>query len=134
MKKPKISAYYSHEEIGMYKNQTINELAEKYITNEDDKVFGDLLTKLSSLIDSQLAKNYSSMKSFWEDMKQDVLLKLWENRRGLYLIKSKNLSQYFYRRIQDGLNRSCAQIKRQYDSFHSNVIPFEDSKHRANIQ
>jgi len=118
----------------MYQNQTINELIKEYIANEDDKVFEDLLTELSSLIDSQLAKNYSSMKSFWEDMKQGVLLKLWENRRNLYLIKSKNLSQYFYRNIQRWLNRSCAQIRRQYDSFHSNVIPFEDSKHRANIQ
>lgn len=110
----------------MYQNQLINGLTEKYITKEDDKIFEDLLTELSILIDSQLAKKYSSMKSFWEDMKQDVLLKLWENRQGLHLVKSTNLSQYFYRRIQDWLNRSCARIKRQYDSFRPDTISLEE--------
>lgn len=110
----------------MYQNQAINGLAERFITKEDDQIFESLLTELSSLIDSQLAKKYSSMKSFWEDMKQDVLLKLWENRRGLHSIKSENLSQYFYRNIQRYLYRSCTRIKRQYDCFNPKAISLED--------
>lgn len=65
----------------MYKNDTINELAREYIKNRNDKIFEELLlTELSALIDSQLAQRYSSIKSFWGDMKQDVFEIMGEQR------------------------------------------------------
>ena len=102
----------------MYNNETIDALAREYVESKNDKVFERLLLdELSNLIDFQLAKHYSSVESSWEDMKQDVFLKLWANRENLAAIRTKKLSQYFYRRIQDWLNRSCNQMKK-----HDEVI------------
>ena len=111
-----------------YEQKIINELAKKYKKTESDIIFEELLIKLIPLIRIQLGRQYSSMKGqgFWDDMQQDVLLKIWENRKSLKNSLTKNPYQYFYRRIQDYLNRSCGRIVGQYDSFNPNMISTED--------
>ena len=90
-----------------------------------------LLTTISGAIDHQLLIHYSSRKSFWEDMKQDVFLKLWENKKTIIETANQYSTgpmqmRYFSGIIRKLLNRSCRRINSQYDCFNPNVVQAGD--------
>ena len=85
--------------------ERINQLAQEYVETSDDSVFERLmLEELEPMIGVQLGKNYISMKGFWEDMRQEVLLYLWKNRESVKTTKSRNCYRFYYQRIRQTLN------------------------------
>ena len=119
----------------MYQKEEVERLAGEYVETGDEQVFEALIKALEPLIDVQLGKNYSSLKEFWDDLRQEVLLKLHKNRGGLSVTKSKSLCAYFYQRIRGCLWRAAQKlqgkykdkkIKMGYDVLNPEVIQFED--------
>ena len=64
---------YSKEKIGLLFNQ--------YVDNGDDKTFGELMEAIDPIIDIVL-KKYKKKERHFEDVKQDVKMKLWKNQRN----------------------------------------------------
>ena len=64
----------------MYDIQLINELAEKYVKTSDETVFEALIEALVPVIDAQLKKSYQSLEEYWDDMRQEICLKLLETK------------------------------------------------------
>lgn len=114
----------------MYDQKLINKLAKEYLETKNNQIFGKLLQAIIPVIDTQLAKNYSATREFWDDFRQDVLLKLWQNQENWQAIISieRNPFQFFYDRIRMWLNRSCAKAKRIYDSLNPDAISIEDEE------
>ena len=119
----------------MYQKEEIERLAKKYVETQEEEVFEALIKALIPLIDAQLGKNYSRLKQFWDDLRQEVLLKLHKNRGGLSTTKSINFCTHFYRRIRVHLWRAAQQlqgkrkdkkIKMGYDGLSSEVTYLED--------
>lgn len=98
----------------MYRISKIEQLAQLYVKTEDDGIFGDLLRALIPLIDMQLNERYSSLRAYWEDMSQEVLLKLWKNRNGLMFTTSKKLGRFLDLQIRYNLFRAAKKIKTNY--------------------
>ena len=101
--------------------ESINNLTREFIKSENNEIFEKLLIGIVPMINIQLRKNYSSIKEFWDDMRQDVFLKVWENRKNIKNSSTENPYQYFYGRIRKFLERSCKRIKYQYDMFNPNI-------------
>ena len=95
----------------MYDKELIECLGSKYRNTGQDVDFEVLLEAVHPLIDTQLGRQYSSMKHEWEDMKQEVLLKLWKNRTGLCFTKTELCSRFFYEQIRYNLNRAAEKIQ-----------------------
>lgn len=119
----------------MYQKEEVERLAKKYVETGDEQVFEELIKALEPLINVQLGKNYSSLKEFWDDLRQEVLLRIWKNRGGLFTTKSRSLYQYLYNRIRDYLSqttdiiqgrRKKKKIKMGYDRQNLDVDYFED--------
>jgi len=110
----------------MYQKEEIEQLAKKYVETQEEEVFEALIKALESLINVQLGKNYSSLKQFWGDLRQEVLLKLYKNRGGLSTTRSKSLYQFLYQRIRRDLFRACKKLKKQYDALNQDVTYFDD--------
>jgi len=98
----------------MYQIEEIEHLAQQYVGSESDEVFEGLINALIPLIDMQSARKYPDLKEYWDDMKQEVLLKLWKNRRGLLFTTDKKLYRFLYRRIFRDLFRAVKRIKKDY--------------------
>ena len=110
----------------MYQKEEIERLAKKYVETQEEEVFEVLIKALESLINVQLGKNYSSLKEFWDDLRQEVLVKLYKNREGIFTTESTHFCSYFYGRIRVWLFRACKQLAKQYDALNRDVIYFED--------
>lgn len=119
----------------MYQKEEIERLAKKYVETQEEEVFEALIKALIPLINVQLGKNYSRLKQFWDDLRQEVLLKLHKNRRGLSTIKSINFCAHFYSRIRTHLWRAVQKlqgkykdekIKMGYDALNKDVNYFDD--------
>jgi len=119
----------------MYQKEEVERLAGEYVETGSEQVFETLIKALIPLINVQLGKNYSSLKEFWDDLRQEVLLKIWKNRGGLSDTKSIRYFQYFYSRIRAILWRASRQlqgkgedekIKMGYDGLNPNVTYFDD--------
>lgn len=110
----------------MYQKEEIERFAKKYVDTGDEQVFETLIKALIPMIDVQLGKNYSSLKEFWDDLRQEVLLKLHKNREGLSTIKSISLYQFLYQRIRRDLFRAMKKYKKEFDVFNPKVTCFED--------
>lgn len=98
----------------VYQWKKIEFLAKEYINTIDNKVFERLIVALTPMIDVQLGKNYSSLKEYWDDMKQEVFLKLWKNKSSFAFTKTKSYCIYFYQRIRGDLNRAAKRMKKDY--------------------
>jgi DNA-directed RNA polymerase specialized sigma24 family protein len=118
----------------MYQKEEVERLAGEYVETGDERVFEALIKALIPLIDVQLGKNYSSLKEFWDDLRQEVLLRVYRNRGGLRTTKSTVLYQYFYNRIRDYLfqavgilqgKRKKKKIKMGYDMLNSDIISLD---------
>jgi len=114
----------------MYDKEKIERLARVYIetdnAREAEEVFGALLTELEPMIKVQLGKNYSSLKDYWDDMISEVITKLWKNREGIKITKSKVFSYLFYQRIRRDLNRASRKMNKLYRS--EEQLPIVTSK------
>ncbi len=94
----------------MYDKSLIERLAQEYAITGEDSDFEKVLLVISPLIDVILGRKYSSIKHEWEDMKQEVLLKLWENRSILCFTKSTKLHRFLHERVRDNLSRAAKKI------------------------
>jgi len=119
----------------MYQKEEVERLAGEYVETGSEQVFEALIKALIPLIDVQLGKNYSSLKEFWDDLRQEVLLRICKNRGGLFVTPSKSLYQYYYNHIRDYLRsarnilqgkRKDKKIKMGYDGLNAEVTYFED--------
>ena len=110
----------------MYQKEEIEQLAKKYVETQEEEVFEALIKALEPLINVQLGKNYSSLKEFWDDLRQEVLLKLHKNRGGLSTTKSISLYQFLYQRIRRDLFRACKKLRDQYDALNEDVTYLDD--------
>ena len=108
----------------MYQKEEIERLAKKYVETQEEEVFEALIKALESLINVQLGKNYSSVKPFWDDLRQEILLRVSKNRGGLLITQSKSLYQYLYSFIRYQLYRRVKEL--YYDSLNKNIIAFDD--------
>ena len=108
----------------MYDKKLINKLSKRYAKKRDG--IDELLRALEPIIDIQMGKNYSSMKEYWDDMKQDVLLKIWENRKAIrqQILRGDNPDQLFWNRVRNWLGRSQKKY-REYDAMNSNVDSYD---------
>jgi len=119
----------------MYQKEEVERLAGEYVETGDEQVFEALIKALIPLIDVQLGKNYSSLKEFWGDLRQEVLLRICKNRGGLSVTLSKSFYQYYYNHIRDYLRsarnilqgkRKDKKIKMGCDGLNPEVTYFED--------
>ena len=110
----------------MYKKEEVERLAGEYVETGDEQVFEALIKTLIPLINVQLGKNYSSLKEFWDDLRQEVLLKIWKNRGGLFDTKSRSFYQYYYRRVRTWLFRESMKIKKGYDALNLRAFSLDD--------
>ena len=108
----------------MYQKEEIEQLAKKYVETQEEEVFEALIKALIPLINVQLGKNYSSLKEFWDDLRQEVLLKLHKNRGGVLITQARSLYQYFYSFIRYQLYRRVKEL--HYDSLNRRIIAFDD--------
>lgn len=124
-----------------FNSERINQLAQEYVRTSDDAVFERLmLEELKPMIRVQLGKNYTSIKDFWEDMRQEVLLYLWKNRENVKTTKSKSCYRFYYQKIRyvlnmivENWNRTPTRVTlkrgmkiKTYDSQMVNVTFFDD--------
>ena len=110
----------------LYDKLLINRLGKRYAKNGGKDSFVQLTQALIPMIDAQLGRQYSSMKEFWDDLRQEIMLKLWDNRKSIKDNSPGELHQYFYNRIRTWLNRSYKQTVNQYDMFNPNIISIEE--------
>ena len=94
----------------MYNIKQIEQVAQKYRKTGEDLDFEKVLVAVDPLIDILLGQGYSSIKYEWEDMKQEVFLRLWKNRSILCFTKSKKLYRFLHGRIRDNLNRAVKNV------------------------
>lgn len=98
----------------VYDKDKIEGLTKQYIKSGDDNIFVELMKELEPVIKIQLGKGYSSLKEHWNDMSQEVLLKLWKNKEGLKTASSTSLFFFFYGCIRRDLFRAAKLMKRLY--------------------
>ena len=119
----------------MYQKEEVERLAGKYVETGNEQVFEALIKALIPLINVQLGKNYSRYKEFWDDLRQEVLLKLYRNRGGLSKTSNKNLFTHYYQRIRIHLWRAVQKLQGKYkdekikmgfDGLNSEVTYLED--------
>jgi len=110
----------------LYDKLLINRLGKRYATTRKKDVFAKLIQALMPMIDTQLSKQYSSIKEFWDDLRQEIMLKLWENRKSIKNNSPGELHQYLYSSIRKWLNRSCGRIVNQYDMFDPDITSIEE--------
>ena len=99
----------------MYDVEQIERLAQQYKRTAVDSDFEKVWVAIDPLIDVLLGRKYSSIKHEWEDMKQEVLMKLWANRKTLCFTKSKRLYRFLHERVRDNLNRVAKKVKQIQD-------------------
>ena len=85
----------------MYDKKQINSLFKQYVETKDDKVFERLLIACDRMIDVILSK-CQNVSQYFEDIKQDVRLLMWENiRKNPYLSNYlSSPSSYLFFRIR----------------------------------
>jgi len=98
----------------MYDLKQIEQLAQQYNTNPNDNTFELIIEAIVPLINIQLNKSYLSLREYWDDMSQEVLLKLWKNRTGLCFTSTERLYRYLYQQIHRNLFRAAEKIKKEY--------------------
>lgn len=82
----------------MYDKEKINRLAYKYIETDDDEVFKELIEELVYLVRT-LVRRYKKHREYWDDLEQELLIKLWQQRHNLKDSSTRQPFQHFYRRI-----------------------------------
>lgn len=95
-----------------YQKEQINELADNYGITKDEATFNELLECLKDIIRIQLAQNYGNFREDWDDLEQEVIIRLWKRRNNLESAKNYiNKSQYYWGIIRGYLNDCFRQSK-----------------------
>ena len=113
------------DEEKLYNKEKINELAYKYIETDDDEVFKELLGELVHLI-RPLVRKYKKYREYWDDLEQELLIKLWQQRKGLKDSSTKQPFQHFYRRITRYTVYFIENSHRYFDAGNLNNIDAAD--------
>ena len=96
----------------MYDKKKIISLTQEYIDTEKDAVFAKVLMELVPMIDVILS-HHPGYVEFYDDLRQEVLLVLWNRRKGELrpniLMRSPDPTMLFFSRIKD---RVCAFLRR----------------------
>lgn len=101
-----------------YDKNRVEELATRFIArNNDTFVFRQLLIELEKMINKQLRDNYKSMTKHWEDMRGDVLAKIWKNRKTLKKTSTKTFFRHYELRIRTHLSRAKDKIQKIKEDF-----------------
>jgi len=99
----------------MYNKRRINGLFAEYCKTEDAKVFEALLIECRPLVDVILSK-YPFFRPWWDDISQEVLLKIWMNLRRPDQLRKHLRSpvSFLYSRIWPYIYYSLETIAKQY--------------------
>ncbi len=65
----------------MYSKRRIDLLFRQYVEEGKDEIFGDLMEAVDPMIDVVL-KSYGGHEVHFQDLKQEVKLKMWKNQRN----------------------------------------------------
>ena len=65
----------------MYSKRRIDLLFRQYVEEGKDEIFGDLMEAVDPMIDVVL-KSYGGHEVHFQDLKQEVKLKMWKNQRS----------------------------------------------------
>lgn len=115
----------------MYNEETIDRLVEEYKRTSKDAVFEKLLSELVNIIDMQLVKKYEGAEIFWDDLRQEVLLKIWKNREGIKNTKTVIPFQHYYGQIRYWLRNGVKRIKpalKDLDTIYFDDLGIEDKR------
>jgi len=104
----------------MFDKDLISKLGKQYAKKREG--LEDLLMALTPLINVQLGKQYSSMKEYWDNMRQDVIVKILENRKAIreQILRGDDPYQLFWNRIRKWLSRAHVTY-RKYDAMNPDV-------------
>lgn len=119
----------------MYDKKQINFLFKRYVETKDDKVFEQLIVACDGMIDAVLSK-CENFSSYFEDLKQEVRLKMWADIRknsklSDYLTNPHSYLLFRVRRFINGLLDLYAQtfdIKRSLSDQEETAIELIDEK------
>ena len=103
----------------MYDKKRINELAYRYIETDDDKIFEELIEELVNLV-RPLVRKYDKYKEYWDDLEQEIFIKLWEQRKSLKNSSTHQPFQHFYRRI----TRYMVYFTKDFHRFFDSANPY----------
>jgi len=105
---------------GLYKKEKIDALFLRYSRHKDGRVLRGLIQECSPIIDIILAKRYKGSIRHFEDIKQEVKLKMWKNlrRRSRENLRSercsKNPTAYLYFLIRAYVAKAFGRLKKIY--------------------
>lgn len=104
----------------MYRKEKIDALFLRYSRHKDGRVLQGLIEECSPIIDIILAKRYKSGIRHFEDIKQEVKLKMWKNlrRRSKENLRSERCSKYptayLYFLIRAYIAKAFGNLKKIY--------------------
>jgi len=112
---------YSKKKIGLLFNQ--------YVDSGDNKTFGELMEAIDPIIDIVL-KKYQKYERHFDDLKQEVKLKMWKNQRN-----PKKLGRYrkaptvhmFYL-VRSYISRAYEKIMRIYEDNEKASVSIRSEK------
>lgn len=106
----------------MYSKRKIDLLFRKYVEEGDDKIFGELMEAVDPMIDVVL-KSYGGQEIYFEDLKQEVKLKMWKNQRDPKKLgrSSTTPSVYMFFLIRSYTARAFERIMRIYGDIEKGI-------------
>jgi len=98
----------------VYDKETIDRLFTEYCATEDPKIFEELIGACRPLVSVILSK-YPSYSPWFEDISQEVLLKMWKNLRNPDQLKRHLVAptNFLYTRIWPYIYYSLAGVSKQ---------------------
>jgi len=82
----------------MYNKDKIDELFREFIFTKDNKFLARLIEELSPMVDVVLSR-WPQHKSFWDDCKSEIKLRLWRNLQNQNIDRTRqtiNPSAYLF--------------------------------------
>lgn len=100
----------------MYDKKQVNFLFKQYVETKDDKIFEQLISACNGMIESTISK-YPDFSSYFEDLKQEVRLKMWEYLRNDPQLKKelKNPSAYLIFRLRQFVYSLITKYAQEFD-------------------
>ena len=106
----------------MYSKKKIDLLFRQYVEEGDDKIFGDLMEAVDPMIDVVL-KSYGGQEVHFQDLKQEVKLKMWKNQRSPKKLGRSSMrpSVYMFFLIRSYTARAFEKILRIYGDIECGI-------------
>lgn len=111
-----------------YNKERIESLFDAYVNSGDEKIFGDLIEASSPIIDVVL-KKYSKYGRHFEDIRQEVKLKMWKNLRDPKKLSrcSINPTAYLFFVIRAYVSRTYERFMKIYED-NKEALDFVESE------